>query len=100
MLVPLYVIAVNLGLHNTFTGMIIVYAAWQAPMAVWISKGFFETIPREIEEAARIDGCSSLRIFIQIMLPLGPPRIGIGGAAVVRLHLERLPDCDHIRHRY
>lgn len=80
-LVPLYVIAIRLGLHNTYTSMILIYSAWQAPSVVWITKGFFETIPREIEDAARVDGCSSFRILWQIMLPIVQP--GLAAAAMI-----------------
>lgn len=80
-LVPLYVIAIRLGLHNTFTAVILIYAAWQAPAAVWITKGFFETIPTDIEDAARVDGCSSFRILLQIMLPIVQP--GLAAAAMI-----------------
>lgn len=80
-LVPLYVIAIRLGLHNTYMSMILIYSAWQAPSVVWITKGFFETIPREIEDAARVDGCSSFRILWQIMLPIVQP--GLAAAAMI-----------------
>jgi len=80
-LVPLYVIAIRLGLHNTFLVVILIYSAWQAPAAVWISKGFFETIPKDIEDAARVDGCSSLRLMLQIMLPIVQP--GLAAAAMI-----------------
>ncbi|MCB0208822.1 MAG: carbohydrate ABC transporter permease [Anaerolineae bacterium] len=80
-LVPLYVIAIYLNLHNTYTIMILIYAAWQTPTAVWIIKGFFETIPHELEDAARVDGCSSLRILYQIMVPIAQP--GLAAAAVI-----------------
>lgn len=80
-LVPLYVIAIRLGLHNTFVVVILIYSAWQAPAAVWITKGFFDTIPRDIEDAARVDGCSSLRMLLQIMLPIVQP--GLAAAAMI-----------------
>lgn len=80
-LVPLYVIAIRFGLHNTFAVVILIYSAWQAPAAVWISKGFFETVPAEIEDAARVDGCSSFRILLQIMLPIVQP--GLAAAAMI-----------------
>lgn len=80
-LVPLYVIAIQLGLHNTFTVMIAIYAAWQTPTVIWILKGFFETIPREIEEAAKIDGCSAIRTFYHLMIPVAQP--GLAAAALI-----------------
>lgn len=80
-LVPLYVLAIRLGLHNTFIVVILIYAAWQAPSAVWITKGFFETVPTDIEDAARVDGCSSFRLLLQIMLPIVQP--GLAAAAMI-----------------
>lgn len=80
-LVPLYILATKLGLFNTFTAMIIVYTAWQIPTVVWMLKGFFETIPGDLEEAALIDGCSRLRAFYQVVLPISQP--GLASAALL-----------------
>ena len=80
-LVPLYYIANHLGLNNNFGTMIYIFAGVQTPIAVWIIKGFFESIPIEIEEAARMDGCSSFRILYQIMLPVVQP--GLAAAAII-----------------
>ena len=80
-LLPLYVIAVGLGLTNNLLTMIVIYAAWQVPTVTWIVKGFFEAVPKEIEDAARVDGCSSIRILLQIMVPIIQP--GLAAAAVI-----------------
>jgi len=80
-LVPLYVIAARSGLTNNFATMIVIYAAWQVPSVVWIVKGFFETVPREIEDAARVDGCTPVRILLQVMIPIIQP--GLAAAAVI-----------------
>lgn len=80
-LVPLYFLAVRLGLYDTYAAMVIVYAAWQIPTVLWMLKGFLESIPAEIEEAGRVDGCSHLRAMFQLVLPLAKP--GIGAAAVI-----------------
>jgi multiple sugar transport system permease protein len=80
-LVPLYFIAIMLKIYNTFTVMILIYTAWQIPTIVWILKGFFETIPRDIDEAALIDGCSRIRIFYQLMLPIAQP--GLAASALL-----------------
>jgi len=78
-LVPVYLLVTSLGLHNTFVAMVMVYAAWQAPTATWIMRGFFQTIPRELEESAYMDGCSRLMAFYRIVLPLTQPGLAAVG---------------------
>ena len=80
-LVPLYLVSVKVHLHNTFTALILVFAAWQTPAVVWMLKGFFETVPPELEEAALLDGCTPLRAFYRITLPLAQP--GMAAAAIL-----------------
>ena len=80
-LVPLYFLAVALGLYDTYAVMIIVYTAWQIPTVIWMLKGFLQSIPASIEEAGRIDGASHLRIMVQLVFPLARP--GIAAAAVI-----------------
>lgn len=80
-LVPLYFLAVALGLYDSFLLMVIIYTAWQIPTVVWMLKGFFEAIPSSIEEAGRIDGASHLRIMVQLIFPLITP--GITAAAII-----------------
>lgn len=80
-LVPLYLIAVKLGLHDTFIALILIYSAWQTPTVVWLLRSFFENLPRELEEAALIDGCSRLGAFYRIALPLTQP--GLVAAAML-----------------
>jgi ABC-type glycerol-3-phosphate transport system permease component len=77
-IVPLYVIATNLGLLNTYHGVILILAAADAPLVLWIMKGFFDTVPIEIEEAAWVDGASRLRSAFQIVLPLAGPGVAAG----------------------
>ncbi len=78
MLIPLFIIIVKwLGLGNTFWGLIIVYATTAIPFCVWMLKGYFDTIPVDIEESARIDGASPQTIFFRIILPLAKPAIAI-----------------------
>ncbi len=78
MLIPLFIIIVKwLGLGNTFWGLVIVYATTAIPFCVWMLKGYFDTIPIDIEESARIDGASPQTIFIRIILPLAKPAIAI-----------------------
>jgi ABC-type glycerol-3-phosphate transport system permease component len=80
-LVPLYDLSVHVKLYDTFAGLVIVYAAWNVPILVWLLRGFFESVPIELEEAARIDGCSRLRAFYRIVLPMSQP--GLLAAAIM-----------------
>ena len=77
---PLYFIVLRLGLANTYHGVILVEAAQQLPLTLWMMKGFFDTVPRELEEAAWIDGADRLGSAIRIVLPLAMP--GVGAAAL------------------
>lgn len=78
MLIPLFIIIVKwLGLGNTYFGLVIVYATTAIPFCVWMLKGYFDTIPVDIEESARIDGASPQTIFFRIILPLATPAIAI-----------------------
>ena len=64
-----------LNLINTYTGLILVNAAFNLAFAVWILSSFFRSIPKEIEEAAQIDGCSKFQAFRKVALPLALPGI-------------------------
>jgi ABC-type glycerol-3-phosphate transport system permease component len=76
---PLYVIATSLGFLNTYRGVILILAAMEAPLVLWIMKGFFDTVPIEIEEAAWVDGASRLGALFRIVLPLAGPGVAAGG---------------------
>lgn len=78
MLIPLYIIIVQwLGLGSTWTGLVLVYATIAIPFCVWMLKGYFDTIPRDLEEAALIDGASQATIFFRIVLPLAKPAVAV-----------------------
>jgi multiple sugar transport system permease protein len=78
---PLYVIATSLGFLNTYYGVTLVLASWQLPLALWLMKGFFDTVPIEIEEAAWVDGATRLKAAFRVVLPLAGP--GVGAAALI-----------------
>ena len=80
-IVPLYVIATDLGFLNTYHGVILILAALEAPLALWIMKGFFDTVPIEIEEAAWVDGATRLRAAFRVVLPLAGP--GVAAASLI-----------------
>jgi arabinogalactan oligomer/maltooligosaccharide transport system permease protein len=78
LLVPLYIIVVGwLGLGNSYLGLILVYAVVAIPFCVWMLKGYFDTIPIEIEESAIMDGASRQTIFFRIILPLAKPAVAV-----------------------
>ena len=74
-LIPLYLLYLKLGLLNTRFGLIFAYTAFGIPFAVWMLRGFIRTLPREIEDSAMIDGCSTLGIIVRIVVPLIKPGI-------------------------
>lgn len=73
LIVALYIILGTLGLRDTVWGLMLVYSSFVTPFVVWIMRGYFVTIPGEVEEAARIDGCSRFETFWRISLPLSVP---------------------------
>jgi arabinogalactan oligomer / maltooligosaccharide transport system permease protein len=77
LLLPLYVVLDRLGLLNSLAGLVLVYSTTAIPFCVWTLKGYFDALPRELEEAARIDGASPWTIFRRIMLPLARPGIAV-----------------------
>ncbi|MEM9103133.1 MAG: sugar ABC transporter permease [Pseudomonadota bacterium] len=78
MMIPLYIIIVKwLGLGNSYIGLMLVYSTTALPFCVWMLKGYFDTIPVEIEESAIMDGASPSTIFFKIILPLAKPAIAV-----------------------
>ena len=75
--IPLFLQLDRLGLFDTRTGLIMVYTAMGLPSAVFILTGFLRTLPGELEQSARIDGASELRVMLQIMLPLAKPALAL-----------------------
>jgi len=72
-LIPVYRLYNVLGLYDTRTGMILIYAAICIPFSLFVYRGFYTTIPREIEEAAKLDGCGPVRSFVSVFLPQSLP---------------------------
>lgn len=75
LITSLYVIVSKLRLLDTKFILILIYTALELPMAIWILRGYFLTIPKEIEDSALIDGCSQLQVLFRIVLPLSGPAI-------------------------
>jgi multiple sugar transport system permease protein len=76
LLIPNYIAFSAMHITNTWFVLPLIYAAHQLPMAIWIMKGLLESIPKELDEAAIIDGASTLRILRSVILPLSGPALG------------------------
>jgi len=74
-IVPYFVILRNFRLINTYQGLVLVYLIVVFPVAIWMIKGFFDNLPKEIEEAAIMDGCSILRMLWSIIIPMSRPAL-------------------------
>ena len=70
---PYFQILAALDLYNTLTGLIIAYVTICLPFAAWMSKGYFDSIPKELDEAGLVDGASRLQIFVRIICPIAIP---------------------------
>ena len=77
LLLPLYILIAKLGLINTFAGLCVFYVSTALPFCIWQMKGFYDTIPASLEEAARIDGCTQWEAFYKVILPLAAPGLVI-----------------------
>ena len=81
MIIPLFVVFSRLGLVDNFLGLVVAYTTGSLPFVVWLLRGYFLSIPRELEDAARIDGATYLGTLFRIVIPLAAP----GLAAVATL---------------
>jgi arabinogalactan oligomer / maltooligosaccharide transport system permease protein len=75
--VPLLFLLDALGLFGTTAGLVLIYSTSSVPFSIWMLKGYFDTIPRDLDESARLDGASSWVVFKDILLPLVRPGVGI-----------------------
>jgi len=82
LIVPLFVTFGNFGLINNRLALIAVYAAIQMPIAIWLLLAYFNSVPKEIDEAARIDGCSNLQVLYKMVLPLAKPGLMAVGLSI------------------
>jgi raffinose/stachyose/melibiose transport system permease protein len=76
-ILPLYIMIRQLGLPDTLWGVILPQAAFQLPITILILRSFFRAIPRELEDAATIDGASTLTFFLRVLVPLARPAIAV-----------------------
>jgi len=77
LLLPMYIMIAKLGLINSYLGLIIIYSATALPFCIWQMKGYYDTIPNSLHEAAIIDGCSHFQAFYKVILPLAAPALVI-----------------------
>ena len=77
---PIYLIYYRLGMINSYWSLIITYIATSIPFSVYMLVGYLESVPRELDESALIDGCSTLRIIFQVLLPVAWP--GVAATAI------------------
>jgi multiple sugar transport system permease protein len=78
-LIPLFVIVSRLRLMDSYFALIIAYSTFTIPFSVWMMTGFFNAIPRELDEAAEVDGCSQLSGLVRVVLPVAMPGISATG---------------------
>ncbi|WP_090868562.1 sugar ABC transporter permease [Oceanobacillus limi] len=76
-MVALYILLNTIGLTDSLWGLLLIYLGGQIPFNAWLVKGYFDTIPKELDEAAKIDGAGHLKIFWTIMLPLAKPILAV-----------------------
>lgn len=79
---PLYLVINALGLRDTLTALIITYASFALPLAVWVLTNFMRQVPDELYAAARVDGCTPFQAFYRVMLPLAAPGLAATGLLV------------------
>ena len=83
LIIPLFRMLKGAGLLDTLAALILAYSTFSIPFVVWIMAGYFQSVPRELEEAARIDGATRFQSFVRVALPLAAP--GLGATAIFTL---------------
>ncbi len=77
LLLPLFLMIAKLGLINQYLGLVIAYSVTAIPFSIWMLRGYYDTIPRDLEEAALIDGASQLEVLWHIIRPLSTPALAV-----------------------
>jgi multiple sugar transport system permease protein len=80
--IPMYVLYQQIGLFDTQIGLALIYQVFAVPFAVWLIQAFFSEVPRDLGDAARVDGCSELQSLVRVYLPLAAPGIAATGVLV------------------
>jgi raffinose/stachyose/melibiose transport system permease protein len=90
-LIPIYLFVGQLGLRNNLLGLIVVYAAFWLPLSILLLRGFYDSFSKDIEDAARIDGCTEIGVFRHVVLPLSTgPMVGVAVITAVGVWSELL----------
>lgn len=79
LMLPFFIILAKLSLINSFVGLFIIYSSTALPFCIWQMKAYYDTLPQDLEEAARLDGCSQWQVFYKIILPVSSPALVITG---------------------
>jgi ABC-type glycerol-3-phosphate transport system permease component len=80
LLLPYFILMKQLSLLNTYTSLVLAYTSFSLPFCTWMLKGFFDSIPAELDDAAMIDGCSRIQVLVKVVMPLALP--GVAATAV------------------
>ncbi|MEZ3433296.1 MAG: carbohydrate ABC transporter permease [Lachnospiraceae bacterium] len=79
LIIPMFFIFKKLEMNDRLITLVLVYISFVLPYVIWVLNGYFKTIPKDLEDAARIDGCSRLRAFVQVVVPIsGPGFVAVG----------------------
>jgi ABC-type glycerol-3-phosphate transport system permease component len=84
-ILPLYNLSTYLGLYDKIWALILIYTGFNIPFAIWLMTNFFDQVPIEIEDAARVDGANNLQLFSKVLLPLVAPGLVATGVFVALL---------------
>ena len=76
-LLPLYLMIIKLNMTDSYFALAVIYVSTSIPFNIWMMKGFYDTIPKSLEESAYVDGASVFRSFYQIILPLARPAVAL-----------------------
>ena len=77
LIIPIYLMFKSMNLLDNFAGLIVSYATFGLPFSIWMLKGYFDSIPKELEEAAAVDGCTRVGTLLRIVLPLSLPGLTV-----------------------
>lgn len=75
LVIPIFLILREVGLHNTHSGLVLIHVVWALPFALWMLQGFVRNIPRDLEEAASVDGATRLQVLRRVVFPLLAPGV-------------------------
>lgn len=90
-LIPIFILTGQIGLRNNLLGLVLVYSAFWLPFVIIILKSFYDSFPRDLEDAARVDGCTEVGLFRRIILPLSVgPFVGLGVLTAIGVWSELL----------